>query len=392
MARNAPLRVWDIHDNYGRPLRLYRPTASCRYLSTTWYEPGVERQQRTTLGTDLEEAVAWCETEVERLRRAQRRRRPDRPRALGQVLCEEYLNLDNQPGWDSPATVAKQTNLVKVFVPARLRNLPCEHWSTEDLRQIVLTASQQGYARSYLASLKAMLSGLVRLGVELGYFDPDQLTPSAVRVPRTGARSPAQPIRGVLPSVDLDDDDDDGELLSPVFRHQLPTIDRIHALAEALPEPYRTMALLAAYSGMRWGELAALRYTDVDPAARIVHVRWAALETSGGKLYLRKPKNRRRRTTLYPALIADDITTAWTEAKSRAAQGGSDLMYPSPTGLVLRRSNFGRRQFRPRVRLPDGRLSGASTRFVTVLRSGCSTTEASHSMTSPTCSATVTSR
>lgn len=138
MARNAPLRTWDIHDPYGRPLRLYRPTDGCRYFSATWYAPGVERQQRTTLGKNEERALAWCNAEADRLRRAQRRTRPERPRALGQALVEEYLNLDNQPGWGSPATYTKAENLVKVFVPPRLRQTACELWRTEDLRQIVL--------------------------------------------------------------------------------------------------------------------------------------------------------------------------------------------------------------------------------------------------------------
>jgi integrase len=59
------------------------------------------------------------------------------------------------------------------------------------------------------------------------------------------------------------------------------------------------MAKLAAYSGLRWGELAALTVGQVDQANRIITVDRKAVEI-GGRVYEEAPKNRKRRRTIYP--------------------------------------------------------------------------------------------
>ena len=59
------------------------------------------------------------------------------------------------------------------------------------------------------------------------------------------------------------------------------------------------MANLAAYSGLRWGELAALTIAQVDEAARVITVDRKVVEV-GGQLYVEAPKNRKFRRTIYP--------------------------------------------------------------------------------------------
>jgi integrase len=59
------------------------------------------------------------------------------------------------------------------------------------------------------------------------------------------------------------------------------------------------MAYTAAYSGMRWGELAALTISQVDQAARVIAVDRKVIEV-GGHLYLEAPKGRKSRRTIYP--------------------------------------------------------------------------------------------
>jgi integrase len=60
------------------------------------------------------------------------------------------------------------------------------------------------------------------------------------------------------------------------------------------------MANLAAYSGLRWGELAALTTGQVTPAARVITVDRKVVEV-GGRLYAEAPKNHKFRRTVYPA-------------------------------------------------------------------------------------------
>ena len=59
------------------------------------------------------------------------------------------------------------------------------------------------------------------------------------------------------------------------------------------------MAHTAAYTGLRWGELAALTIAPIDPAARVITVDRKVAEIAG-HLYLEAPKNRKRRQTIYP--------------------------------------------------------------------------------------------
>ena len=50
------------------------------------------------------------------------------------------------------------------------------------------------------------------------------------------------------------------------------TVAQVYALAAAADERYRALVLLAAFSSLRWGELAALRRSGIDIQARSVRV------------------------------------------------------------------------------------------------------------------------
>jgi integrase len=67
----------------------------------------------------------------------------------------------------------------------------------------------------------------------------------------------------------------------------------------ALGEHDALMANVAAYSGLRWGEIAALTIAQVGQAARVITVDRKIVEV-GGRLYVEAPKNRKLRRTIYP--------------------------------------------------------------------------------------------
>jgi integrase len=78
---------------------------------------------------------------------------------------------------------------------------------------------------------------------------------------------------------------------SPVIRIQLPryekerivplSVEQVAALAEAMPERYRTMVLAQAGLGLRIGELLALRVQDVDFLRRTVRIEWQFTQLRG---------------------------------------------------------------------------------------------------------------
>jgi integrase len=50
------------------------------------------------------------------------------------------------------------------------------------------------------------------------------------------------------------------------------SVTQVYALAEAIDRRYRALVLLAAFGSLRWGELAALRRSDIDLANRTIRV------------------------------------------------------------------------------------------------------------------------
>jgi integrase len=54
---------------------------------------------------------------------------------------------------------------------------------------------------------------------------------------------------------------------------QVLCLAELLALADAMPEKHRTLTLLSGLCGLRFGEAVALRRSDVDLAAGVVHVR-----------------------------------------------------------------------------------------------------------------------
>jgi integrase len=129
------------------------------------------------------------------------------------------------------------------------------------------------------------------------------------------------------------------------------------ALAERGSQVYELMAQLAAYSGLRWGELAALTAGQVDHAGRVITVDRKVVEI-GGRLYEEAPKNRKRRRTIYPRRTPEgyplaDRVAARIRAARREQEAGTNplaLVFPSPKGKHWRANNFGRRVLMPSYR------------------------------------------
>jgi integrase len=118
--------------------------------------------------------------------------------------------------------------------------------------------------------------------------------------------------------------------------------------------------LLVAYSGLRWGEMAALTADRLDPATRRIAVDRQVIETRH-TLCLDAPKNRRRRVTMYPARTPEGVLLDELVACRVGELGPEGLVFPAPRGGWARRSNYARNLFHPAAadagwpRRPDGR-------------------------------------
>jgi integrase len=119
------------------------------------------------------------------------------------------------------------------------------------------------------------------------------------------------------------------------------SVAQVYALADAVGLRYRALILLAAFSSLRWGELAALRPEDIDPDGCTVRVT-RQLNKAGAVPVFGPPKSRAgRRVVDFADLIVPDL-----RQHLRAVPAGA-LVFTSPEGAALSNTNFRRRVWVP---------------------------------------------
>jgi integrase len=122
-------------------------------------------------------------------------------------------------------------------------------------------------------------------------------------------------------------------------------VPQVYALADAVPDRYRALVLLAVFGSLRWGELAALRRSDIDFQARTVRVSRQFSEQRGGGFAFGPPKSDAgHRTVAIPSVIMPDLAS---HIVTYAAPGDDGLVFTSSAGGPLRRSNFCRHVWHP---------------------------------------------
>jgi integrase len=99
---------------------------------------------------------------------------------------------------------------------------------------------------------------------------------------------------------------------------------------------------LLAYTGLRWGEMAALKVRSLDLQRRRIQVTEAVAEVRG-HLVWSTPKGHERRSVPFPAFLTEDLQ-AQVAGKAR-----DDLVFTSKAGTVLRVSRFRPYVFAPAV-------------------------------------------
>ncbi|MDZ7732499.1 MAG: tyrosine-type recombinase/integrase [Acidimicrobiia bacterium] len=115
------------------------------------------------------------------------------------------------------------------------------------------------------------------------------------------------------------------------------TIEQVYELADAVGPRYRAMVLTAAFTGLRLGELLALRRRSVDLLHAEVAVVEQLHETDAGELRFGPPKSDAGgRTVAVPASLRPELE----EHLARYAAPGVDgLMFCGQEGQPLRRPN-----------------------------------------------------
>ena len=125
-------------------------------------------------------------------------------------------------------------------------------------------------------------------------------------------------------------------------------IGELYELAGAVPQRYRALVLAAGLTGLRQGELFALRWSDVDLLHATINVRRKRLRLASGVVIEDDPKSDagRRRVAL-PAPLVGELQRHLERFGLESADG---YVFTSSGGLPLERSNFRARIWVPATR------------------------------------------
>lgn len=122
--------------------------------------------------------------------------------------------------------------------------------------------------------------------------------------------------------------------------HAYLTMQQLTLLAEQFDPPYDLMVVLAGVCGPRWGELTALTPEDVELGVRPMLTIDKAYTDVRGNLHLGTTKTVESRKVPMPRVVAERLA-------AHMSGSSTPTIFRSPTGLLLRASNFRQRVWDP---------------------------------------------
>lgn len=117
--------------------------------------------------------------------------------------------------------------------------------------------------------------------------------------------------------------------------HRYLSHQQVHDLAIASGK-HGPLILVLAYTGLRWGEVTALRVRDVDLKRRRIVVSENAVEV-GSETIVGTPKSHKRRSVAFPSFLATSLMSA-VDGKQP-----NDLLFAGRFGEHLKRATRGER-------------------------------------------------
>lgn len=283
---------------FGRVRKLPSGRWQARYPGSD----GVDRPAPHTFWTKAD-ATAWL-VQVE----AAMRRGDWIDPAAGRVQLDEFGTTWIAERPIAPRTRAKYERLWRLHISTSLGRMDLADVTTGHVRAWRTDRLHAGVGRPTVAGAYRLLRGVMATAVD------DELI----------RRNPCR-LKGA---------DKEGTPERPVA-----TIPQVFAIADAIQPWYRALVLTAAFTGLRWGELLALRRHHVDTAAGVVAVRGAVLEVEG-KLTQGPTKSYAGvRDVALPAAIVPELEKhlgEWSE------DGPAGRVFVGPKGATPLRSNFSR--------------------------------------------------
>ncbi|MGQ0842533.1 MAG: tyrosine-type recombinase/integrase [Sporichthyaceae bacterium] len=223
---------------------------------------------------------------------------------MGEV-AQAYL--DGKPSW-SASTRLRNTVVVSRYVVPRWGSVPVSAVTYEAVQAWVGTLSAPGLGRAGGALSGASVRKIV--GVFASILD----------VAVKSKRLASNPVRAVdLPKAAL-------------TRRRYLTGAQVESFADAAGE-HRDLVLVLAYTGLRFGEMAALRGRHVDMLRRRLRIEESVTDVNGSLVWS-SPKDHQRRSVPFPPFLAEPLSR-------RLSPGDPDaLVFATARGAVLRTGNM----------------------------------------------------
>lgn len=269
---------------------------------------GIERSKTFERKTDAERWLAANEV-------AKARGDWIDPRA-GRCTFEEWADQWKTALVDlRPATRDRDLRILRVHLVPRFGRMPLINISTTSVSRFISDLLTDGrHAPATVRKIGQVLSKVMRDSVVAGLI----------------ARSPCDGIR-----------------LPPEGRREMAflTPAEVSDLATAVGPDWEDLVLTAAFTGLRWGELVGLKVGRLDLDRRSISVVEQVVEVSG-QFEWGPPKTAAgRRVVALPAALVDMLAVRLKRPEVIC----SSLVFPTPLGEPIRRSNFARRVWAPAV-------------------------------------------
>ena len=217
------------------------------------------------------------------------------------------------------STRARDSSQLRNLILPTFDNAELGAVQPSEIRAWIADLQDQGYAPATIAKAYQILSRAFRVAVSDGLI----------------VRTPCREIK--LPKDDRDE-------------KRFLTASEAEHLADAIGPRYRALILTATYTGLRFGELAALRTNDLDMLRRTLRVDEQLSRQGSWRMVTGPLKSKKAyRTIGIPAFLCEELALHLTEYPS-----GSDLVFSHAQGGPLDYNRFRRRHWNPTVEASVG--------------------------------------
>ena len=209
-----------------------------------------------------------------------------------------------------PATQQIYSLLLRKHLLPRFRDSRLCEIARAEIQQFLIGKLKDGYAWETTHHLRSLLSKVIRTAVEWSYLSDNPV--HGVKMPERSLKRP----------------------------HRFLSLDEVRRLIAASEEPVRTIVLLAVMTGLRIGEILALRWGRINFAAGTLRVEETCYKGTFGT-----PKTRAsRREVPLTGAVVEALQAHRMRSNSIADE---TLVFATRHGTPLAANNLRRRQLHP---------------------------------------------